>query len=170
MSIDKSKIFFEDSKSGTIGARIKVLLAKTGKAVSVIEEEGGIGNGTLKTWKDKEIDYSTTVIQNFLRTSRINEDWWKTGEGEIFIKNGTDMPKASDNKESALGELTAYKTIFEGKTEYVVIPRTVLENTRLISIDELDRKNGQIDLLIKLLGEQLTAAESLTPEKSKQKT
>jgi transcriptional regulator with XRE-family HTH domain len=82
-------------------------------------------------------------------------------------ENLTPVDKSSDNTEKSLGELEAYRKLFEGRTEYLVIPRKVLEKTQLISIDELDNKNKQIDMLIKLLGVELSKVPGFQNDKKK---
>lgn len=194
MHKEKSKNIFEDSKDGTIGARIKVLLEKTGKAVSRIEEDGGIGNGTLKGWKDWSLEKSNRTILDFLNTSRINPEWWKTGKGEIFI---TPVHMATDNKEKPLREDTPeeiYRKIVEGGTEYLLIPRSALEGKyRLVAMeqfianekemerkenelirknDELIRKDNQIIGLYELFKLMAATAKAELPEikETKKKT
>lgn len=155
--------------------RIEILARFLDKTVAELEkgrpedypdkEDRLLGNATISGWYTQPLDWTSSTLEKFLSYWKVNPEWWKTGEGEIIL---TRMQKSTDNKESALGELDVYRKIFEGKTEYIVIPRTVLEKTQLVSIDELERKNGQIDLLIKMLGVELAKVPS--PKDNKKKT
>lgn len=174
MAAEKSKNIFDNSKEGTIGARIRVLLAETGHNVTTLEEAGGVGNGTLKTWKDKPIDFSTTIVKNFRSNLSINPNWWEHEEGPVFIagskENGTHDDNRTDNKgngkESALK--AAYQTVVDGATEYVLIPLKILDKTQLVSIDEMERKNGQIDFYQNQIAKLLEGMElAAKPTKSK---
>jgi hypothetical protein len=130
---EKSKNIFEDSKEGTIGARIKVLLPKYDNNVSALEEAGKIGNGTLKTWKDKSLDYSTTILLNFRKELRINPEWWDTGKGEVFVKNGTyvDIPNEKPQNGMTIRE-TFYQELIENNAEYSLLPRAVLRDYKIV--------------------------------------
>lgn len=88
-------------------------------------------------------------------------------KNEFPDENHAPMPKAEDSNEKSLGELEVYRKIFEGQTEYLVIPRKVLEKTQLVSIDELANKNRQIDILIELLGIELSKVPSSKNDKKK---
>jgi transcriptional regulator with XRE-family HTH domain len=67
-------------------------------------------------------------------------------------ENLTHMHKSDDNKGNGDGDPEVYRTIIEGKTEYSLIPRQVLDKTQLISIeqvtrtwDELAQKNRELE-------------------------
>jgi hypothetical protein len=146
---EKSSKIFENSKEGTIGARIKVLLSETNKNVTELEEAGGIGNGTLKSWKEKSIDFSSNVVTGFKRTLMINDSWWSTGKGEIFNKKSTYVEIPTDNKEKMENQddfLHTFKGLVEGNTEYLLVPRGVLkDNYRLISLEQYQKDQAQLE-------------------------
>jgi transcriptional regulator with XRE-family HTH domain len=73
-------------------------------------------------------------------------------------KKGTYVETPSNKKEMENPE-EVYRTIVEGNTEYVLIPRKVLDRTQLVSADELDRKNNQIDFYQKQIGRLLETLE-----------
>lgn len=142
---EKSKNIFEDSKQGTIGARIKVLLVETNKSVTELESFAKVGNGTLKTWKDKSLEFSTNVVDTFKRNMKIREDWWKSGNGEIFL---THEEKPDDNKKTPEFRENVYRTIVEGNTEYLLIPRAVMNEVQLISTKQLENDRKVMDKLL----------------------
>lgn len=104
-----------------IKARIKVLEASLGKSGNKLGREAGLGNATVDGWTDKQIDKPTLQVETFLRHYSINEDWWRTGEGEVFNEKPTyvDLPtrKEKDPEEhiriliknlDRMGELNEY--------------------------------------------------------------
>lgn len=153
MKKEKSKLFFEDSREGTIGARIRVLLEETGKSISKLEEDGGLGNGTLKTWRDvkaENFEDSTNSVKIFLNKSGINPDWWETGEGKVFIAasegNHTGVENNGKNLEIPLGvnldeESKRLLRIANNTVEYAFIPKTILEGEYRIELkSQLDER------------------------------
>lgn len=180
MAAEKSRNIFENSLEGTMGARIKVLLAKTGLSPSAFEEKYGVGNGTLKSWKDESVEKSTNTIKNFLNEAGINKDWWKTGEGEPFL--------TLDEIEAAIPENpmhvnSVYKDLVEGNSEYSLIPKTVMAGEYRLILDRditwrmeiitslMDAKNQTIKDLRERLEKAERTLEELrsTPIKQSQK-
>jgi hypothetical protein len=99
---EKSTNIFENSTENSIGFRIKQLLEHMKLSVPELEEEGGVGNGTLKTWKDKPLDYSTNTVKAFRLKLRISEKWWETGEGDPFITLDVKNDQPTISKEERL--------------------------------------------------------------------
>jgi hypothetical protein len=140
--LEKSKNIFEDSKEGTIGARIRVLLAETQLSVTKLEEKGGVGNGTLKTWKSNTLDFSSNVLKSFKEKLGINEAWWKSGEGEVFI---TPASKSTDSNQSEKKAEDVYRDWLESKTDYLLIPKTVLSGEyRMMLNSEIESKEKML--------------------------
>jgi hypothetical protein len=136
---EKSRKIFENSSEGTIGRRIKELLSELDVSVTDLEEMGGIGNATLKSWKDKPLGFSSNTLSAFKLKLRIREEWWKTGEGEKFI---TPVQEAGNNKENR-GEV--YRNIVEGNTEYLLIPRSVFaDKYRLVAVEKIDQEKEEL--------------------------
>jgi hypothetical protein len=163
MRKENSKKYFEDSKPGTIGARIAVLLSQTDKSLAKVEDDYGVGNGTFKSWKDESVEKSTNTIKNFLNQNKINLHWWKTGEGKIFMENGTYEHNEPAIPENLLGDLEVYRTIVEGKTEYLLIPRSVLqEKYRIQSIEDMEKDRAVLDALIEFNRELLRRTDTST--------
>lgn len=133
---EKSKKVFENSKDGTIGARIKVLLSKLNKNVMELEDMGGIGNATLKSWKDKPIDFSTNVVSSFKQKLKINNQWWETGKGEVFINDpsiDSTLENTTHDKQTDMDvKETFYRDLIENNDEYSILPRAVLKDYKIV--------------------------------------
>lgn len=86
---------------GTIADRIVVLKAELGVSSNRELEKGGhpgrqwlISNGLLATWETKDpSDFTSNKVEKFLNHYKINRTWWKTGNGDVFVKNGTSVPE-----------------------------------------------------------------------------
>lgn len=63
--------------------------------------------------------------------------------------NTTPVHKRSDNKEKPLGgDPEVYRTIVEGNTEYVLIPRKAMENAEIISKKQMDASIRNMDSIV----------------------
>lgn len=73
-------------------------------------------------------------------------------------KNLTPVPKANDNKEMDNPEQreNIYRTIVEGHTEYLLIPRSVMSEVQLISTKQLEKDKAYMDALIEFNRDLLT--------------
>lgn len=174
-----------------IGARIEVLREKLGNKTIAELEKGNLkgddrllGNGVISSWIDKPIEWTSDKLEKFLTHYNVNRTWWKTGEGEVFI---TPAQKPADNKEKMDNREDVYRTIVEGHTEYLLVPREVLKETQLVSTEqikrtweelaeknkelaaknqELERKNVQLDFYQNQFAKLLENLE-LSPKSSK---
>lgn len=88
--------------------RIAVLEAELQDSANNIGKEAGLGNGTILGWTDNQIEKPTAAVEKFLRFWAINPQWWKTGEGDIFL---TSVQEGSDNKEK---QPVSYEETIEG--------------------------------------------------------
>jgi hypothetical protein len=126
-------------KKDKIGERIGIIRQKLGdKTVSFLEkgalpgDERLLSNGIISKWVNKDVDWMSNDLDKFLNHWGIDRNWWKTGEGEPFI---TSAMKSTDNKQNEPEEI--YRNLVEGNTEYILIPRSVLqEKYRLVSLEE----------------------------------
>lgn len=149
--------------------KVKDLRQKHGLSQQELSDKTGIPKGRINNWeqgngKPKADDY--TILKNFFDSIEINLSQSESGKDEKLGAKKTNELMKDANKEAALR--AAYKTVVDGDTEYVLIPLKVLDKTQLVSIDELERKNGQIDFYHNLLGGLLENLE-LTPKPANSK-
>jgi hypothetical protein len=180
MAIGKAKNIIGKATFVKINERALILKELTGKSLNTLGKEAGVSNGTADDWSDKQVGKPTRTVKDFLRFHGINEQWWKTGEGDVFNKKRTYVELPSNNKEMENPRETVYQTIVEGHTEYVLIPRSIMKDTQLISSEqikrtwdelaeknkELERKNGQINFYHKFLEKYLEGVELPKPPNS----
>lgn len=149
-------------------------------SVSALEDKIEAGRGAINEFYNENREPGRKTLKKIKSFPGLNENWYDTGKGEIFIENSTSVEKQKTSKEN---REPIYQTIIEGHTEYVLVPRTVLDKTQLVSSDqinrtwdelaeknrELERKNKQIDFyqeqIAKLLsGVELASKSSNTKE------
>jgi hypothetical protein len=153
------------SNNPKIKARIKVLETILKKPGNTLGKEAGLGNGTVDGWTDSQLDKPNAVVEKFLRHYNIDPAWWKTGEGEIFI---TSVDKSTDYKEKAADPREIYRTIVEGKTEYVLIARTVLQDRyRLVAVETVNSDKNTIDKLLDQNNKQKTTIDKILDQNDK---
>lgn len=129
-----------------IGVRIENLKAHLGKTIAELEkgrpedypgkDDRLLGNATISGWLEKDLTWTSDKLDKFLRYWKVNPEWWKTGEGEVILTHGD---KPSDNKQNGGFRDSVYKTIVEGYTEYMLVPRSMLNETQLISTEQIKR-------------------------------
>lgn len=89
------------SNKAVVIERIKILEAKSGKSGNTLGKEAGLANGTVDGWSDNQIEKPNLAVRQFLGHHNIREEWWKTGNGDIF---NTPVQNRTDNKEKSLEE------------------------------------------------------------------
>lgn len=144
----KDKNILGKSSTVKIKARMKVLEDSLKKSGNQLGIDAGLGNATVDGWSDNQIDKPTLAVEKFLKHYNINPAWWGTGEGDIYLSNNTDVHKIDNKEENDPGRETVYKTIVEGHTEYVLIPRSVLNETQLISTRQIEKDQAFMTALI----------------------
>lgn len=149
-------------------------------SVSALEDKIEAGRGAINEFYNENREPGRKTLKKIKSFPGLNENWYDTGKGEIFIEKSTSVEKQKTSQEN---REPIYQTIIEGYTEYVLVPRTVLDKTQLVSSDqinrtwdelaeknrELERKNKQIDFyqeqIAKLLsGVELASKSSNTKE------
>lgn len=167
MSIEKPKNILGKYPVVEIANRKAVLKKLTGKSLNVLAVEAGVSNGTADDWTDKQIEKPSRTVSDFLSHHKISEKWWKSGEGEVFITPAINSDSSDNNTDPKEMKEGVYQTIVEGHTEYVLIPRSVLNETQLVSKDQINRtwveldkrsteladRNKQFDLLLNQLNQ-----------------
>jgi len=137
---------------------VKALRMKAGLSQQELSDKTGIAKGRINNWEQgkgnpKRDDYNT-LIEFFKGIENIAQD-------------------KSIPKNESMNNIKVYQTIVEGHTEYVLIPRKVMENTQLISSEqlnktwdelakkneELERKNQQIDFYQQHLSKYINSLE-----------
>lgn len=145
-----------------------VLSQLTKKSGNKLGLEAGLGNATVNDWSDKQVEKPTRTVEEFLKHHSISETWWKTGEGEVFI---TSEQKPGDNKEKMENQEEVYRNLVEGNTEYILIPRSVLqEKYRLVALEQFQKDKEQMDKDKAVIDRLLSMNEALIAEVTSLKT
>lgn len=162
------------SNNAQIQARIKILEGEfPGKSGNQLGKDAGLGNTTVDGWNDNQIGKPTLAVKEFLKFYNIRGEWWATMEGPIFKGKPTHGQIEPAITEKPLGgDPEVYRTIVEGKTEYVLIPRTTMQDSKLIAKEQFtetiemmrtDREMMKSDrqIMVLLMNEFLAAVKRL---------
>lgn len=148
-------------------------------SISAFEDKIEAGRGAINDFYKENREPGRITLKRIKSFPDLNWEWWETGKGEIFL---TSVPNTTDNKKNSYLREGVYQTIVEGHTEYVLIPRTVLNETQLVSTEqinktwaelaeknkELERKNKQLDFYQEQFARLMDNLE-LTPKPPKPK-
>lgn len=104
-------------------------------------EVSKLGSTLQKAYEDNR-EMKTPSTEKFLENLRINRKWWESGEGQIFSEDEKTTSVDSDTKtEDEIKILEFYQNLFEAKTEYIVIPKKMVqEDYRVVLKSEMDSK------------------------------
>lgn len=101
------------------------------KLRTIVAEETGVKTDFIVEFTEKIADRDN---------KKINGHWLLTGEGEMFFsENGTPAKESSDNYKNGGVRESVYKSIVEGHTEYMLVPRSILNETQLVSTEQIKR-------------------------------
>jgi hypothetical protein len=131
-----------------------ILKAKELDKLSINKMEQALGlDGTIyKGVKNPDYIPDPNLVSEILRKYRIKESWWNkdwaTGSLDMFEPKPTRDENLADNKENLVIAGEVYRKIVEGNTEYVLVPRTVLDNVQLIAKSQISRDNALMDKLL----------------------
>lgn len=127
-------------------------ILKTNKLQLVTKEElsefCGFNRDTIRKAIERGTELGERYTRIFMDKLHINPVWWDTGKGDIYLGNPTQEQKIIDNKEKAEFNESVYRTIVEGNTEYVLIPRSVLNEVQLISTAQLEKDKRIMEIVL----------------------
>lgn len=138
------------SNNAQIKARIKVLESHfPGKSGNQLGLDAGLGNATADGWTDNLIGKPSLAVEKFLTHYNIRKEWWKTGQGEVFIKKPTSVKNGAAVKENTLGEAKQMmEALFEMEriSDYRFVPKTVLDGEyRIMPKSELEQRTKELE-------------------------
>ena len=85
----------------TINDRIRDVLKMESISLKSLEEKCGESLDKLQACLDDDVEPSDELIQKFCGLLNVNEDWLKTGDGEIYESDQASMNKAAWKKHMA---------------------------------------------------------------------
>lgn len=144
---------------------ITKLLKSSGLKMEEFLYRSGISLDAYRKMVDRG-KLSANAVQNILDNFDVNEGLLKGTEDLTLSGKLTSVQKGSDNTNKPLGgDPEVYRTIVEGNTEYVLIPRTVLKDTKLISVQQIENDRKIMDKLLeqneKMITKLLTSETQL---------
>lgn len=93
-------------------------------SIQELERVTGLGMNTIRKAYTENREMSKRSTWKLLEEMGINQEWWDTGKGEIFIEKGTDELNPDDKKQMAVyqefsKERELYERIIKGLEERV---------------------------------------------------
>jgi hypothetical protein len=122
--------------------KIDKLLEIKGIKLYKLAEISGLGNTLEKAYEDNR-NMRTSTTERFLHKLGINEEWWETGIGDVFL---TSVDNPTDNKEiSMTAKETFWREVMEDTDHpYRVVPSSVFKDYKIVPdkiIDVIIRSN-----------------------------
>jgi hypothetical protein len=120
-------------------------------SVTALEDKVGSGRGAINDFYNRDEQPGRKTLKRILSLRGLNLEWWKTEKGPVFIagseENHTSVQNGSDNKENPLGDTDLFQRVVRvGTTEYVVLPKTVLDGEyRISSSLDLEQRAKELD-------------------------
>jgi hypothetical protein len=133
----------------------KILRVNTLKINSVngLEKFIEASNGSISKYYQLDEEPGGNTIKKILSLPGLNQEWWDSGKGEVFVENSTAAIKSTDRKgfvKSA--KETFYTDLIESNDQYNLIPRAVLTDYKIVP-DKI------IDVIIKSTEDAKAALE-----------
>lgn len=141
----------------TIGDRIAVLMEELEITSTAELERGGrpkedplLSNGQISKWVNKTVEWTTGKLEEFLDHYKVNRQWWKTGKGDILIKNSTDGENEATVAQkaplTAVDLLAVLQDVLAERSDYRIIPKTVLDGEyRLLPKSEIEQRAKELE-------------------------
>lgn len=135
--------------------KLGIILTLKGLTIKDLEDQWG-KSGTIYKAFEQDRDFSDRLRDEFLLKFQIKKSWWKRPDGrtesDVFEANNTPAIKTN---EKVIDEEEVYRNIVEGNTEYLLIPRTVLqEKYRMVPVEKIaqeERESAEKERTIRAL-------------------
>ena len=106
----------------TIGSRIRYLRKFLKMSQAEFAEKLGMNHAIVSVWELDKIDIGEKTLKAICYTFGVNENWLRTGEGEIFLRKSY----LNDELVSLLNQLSP-----QGQSTALAIIRTLVEQERI---------------------------------------
>lgn len=131
-----------------------------------IEKDGTI----YKAYKDDREPADLEIVRKLIGTLNIRQEWWdkewESGSKDIFntpVQKEAAVTEKDVREKSVRDYARDIIDVIEGKTEYVVIPRSVLkENYRIVPLEQFEKDKLQMERDARELDERSRQIQRLT--------
>jgi hypothetical protein len=114
-------------------------------SVTALEDYVEAGRSSINNFYKENKEPGRKTLKKIKSLPGLNLEWYETGKGQVFLKNGTGVKESTDNSIMEDPE-EVYRKLVEGNTEYVLIPRSVLqEKYRLVSLEQFQKDKEQME-------------------------
>lgn len=147
-----------------LGANIKKIRELKKIKVATLVDQTGINAESIYAWERGAYNPNEENLHKLA-------DAMKVSIKDFYDTEGTQAQKPTDNKEKMDTQEEVYRNIVEGNTEYILIPRSVLqEKYRLVALEQFQKDKEQMDKDKAIIDKLLSMNESLVAEIRSMKT
>ena len=114
--------FLAKDKMGDIGQRIKQLREKLGLSQSKFAEKIGKSRIGVAQWEAGKRTPDESTLKLIAKEFNVNEEWLKTGEGKMFVK---ELPATSKEEYIEVPLYDIYASAGEGIANYEETPKPI---------------------------------------------
>lgn len=102
-------------------------------SVSALEDTVQAGRGAINEFYNENREPGRKTLKKIKSLKGLNEIWYDTGQGAIFIENNTLVDKASNNKLNGMNPReTFYEELMEKNKDYFVAPRSIFTDYKIV--------------------------------------
>lgn len=148
------------------------------KTQEEVGKETGISKQNISLWENRISNPGQKFIDRLASYFNIPKETFYVEtltleylEKNFSGKNSTPEQKSMDKKEKIDTQEDIYRNLVEGNTEYILIPRSVLqEKYRLVALEQFQKDKEQMDKDKAIIDKLLSMNESLVAEIRSMKT
>lgn len=137
------------------------------KSIFGLEKFSGVGVGSVSKFLNKGESPTIGTIKTIQDALRINPEWWDSGNGSIYLENGTGMDKSNDNKGNGGTPSELYRDLVESNSEYRLVPKVILDRYEILSQRELESRERVLSAMLDQAKEISATKQLLLDEKDK---
>lgn len=110
-------------------------------SVNALEKRCGTSSGAIAKPLRANDEPGVEIIKKIKEKLGVNERWWDTGEGPIYLTEVKSPAQQFEDKAVSVTQVpeSIYKDLVEANSEYRLVPRTILqEEYRIMLLSEIE--------------------------------
>lgn len=136
-------------------------------SVSAFEDKIGAGRGAVNEFYNEDREPGRKTLKKIMTFPGLNPTWYNTGEGPIFVKNGTYVKTPMENPKNEKVHEEVYRDLVESNSEYRLVPKVILDRYEILSQRELESRERVLSAMLDQAKEISATKQLLLDEKDK---